>query len=65
LKIHLAVVAPPPGCGNLRPVMADTNRALGFAGSVALAVGGLSAGALPLHDPFGTFPASASCGRSR
>jgi hypothetical protein len=36
--------------------MSDPNRALGFAGSVALAIGGLSAGALPLHDPFGHIP---------
>ncbi len=36
--------------------MSDPNRALGFAGSVALAIGGLSAGALPVHDPFGHVP---------
>jgi hypothetical protein len=34
----------------------DSNRTLGFAGSVALAVGGLAAGALPTRDPFGHIP---------
>jgi hypothetical protein len=35
---------------------ADINRTLGFVGSVALAVGGVAAGALPVHDPFGSWP---------
>ena len=32
------------------------NRTLGFAGSVAIAVGGLAAGALPQRDPFAHWP---------
>ncbi|MGI5237589.1 polyprenol phosphomannose-dependent alpha 1,6 mannosyltransferase MptB [Dactylosporangium sp. CA-139066] len=32
------------------------NRTLGFAGSVAIAVGGLAAGALPERDPFAHWP---------
>jgi hypothetical protein len=32
------------------------NRTLGFAGSVAIAVGGLAAGALPVRDPLAHFP---------
>src|SRR5262249_36666389 len=35
---------------------ADINRTLGLAGSVAIAVGGLAAGALPTADPFGGWP---------
>jgi hypothetical protein len=36
---------------------ADVNRTLGLAGSVALAVGGLAAGALPTRgDPFAHWP---------
>ncbi|GAA2631644.1 polyprenol phosphomannose-dependent alpha 1,6 mannosyltransferase MptB [Dactylosporangium fulvum] len=33
-----------------------TNRTLGFAGSVAIAIGGVAAGALPEQDPFGHWP---------
>lgn len=35
---------------------ADVNRTLGLAGSVALAIGGLAAGALPRNDPFNGWP---------
>jgi hypothetical protein len=35
---------------------ADINRTLGLAGSVAVALGGVAAGALPAHDPFGGWP---------
>jgi hypothetical protein len=39
--------------GELR--LLDRYRILGLAGSLALAIGGVAAGALPRHDPFAQF----------
>src|SRR6185369_13573233 len=62
-SIHVNVAARPLRCGSVPTMLprsvlptADVNRTLGLAGSVALAIGGLAAGALPRNDPFNGWP---------